>query len=930
MEYVEKGRLILIVVLFPMLLAVPSQGSPFLVARVADLDYPKRVTPRQEFCVNVTFEYASRVLADAGILDEESARVLQSLTLISGFYGPGNVTFSFSLTAPESSRVWRLVVATRAWWAGSWFSDPNSGTRAFSVEVITGNQFWLNVTSGVRFEIDGVRYDPSTGEQSAILFDPGSHIIYAEETKVIGDGVRLVFDRWSDGIRSNPRALNLFQDVRLTAIYRTQYLLSVHSDHGEPVGGGWYDENSNASFAVLPEVRIPEAGIMRSNHVFVRWTGDGTGQRLMESVLMNGPKEIHAVWRGEIEMPTWISLNLLSLSMVLASIFFIIQGARIRPARVVRKLNLLAMRKQNATLIVLALLFVCLSITPIEAIGNISIIRLGATSWRHWEKPGSDTCIIWLGGGTEGSPLWINPYWLESYNTMQFVQDLARYYSVLTLEEGSSAVSQTALKRVIKAEYYPSTVIHDARKWVAAAGYQYVYLVGYSVGGIAVAREATVVDPETYSSPNGIILITVPLEPLVPYAGLVKANHLVFCGTEMTKSFIDFGKIYYDSTPAEGEYSGHWLHKELHVIDKVAHEVWTIAETGRYDSKAIEIVVNFIERSRSLQFEKQRAFLHNASTTSTESPTNAQVKIELAKINVPRVIRPNEVFTIPVTARGRVPNKTKAWIILHSFDASSILSVRDLSLLEDGYLNLTLFCRAPDRETQLQLRITSLCAENDLLAFPAGNHSATIAPLVTEKATLRIKTFLPGIPLKLDGASFTTGSDGILCVNVVPGHHLVEAPSLFYLTSEKRAIFETWSDGMQASTRAVRISEDYSLEAFYRTQCYVSTLTQFGKTAGEGWYDYNSAATITISPIVIQDRINERSVIHRFDGWSLGTQDRTASLSIAVTEPLKIEARWATITIEKEKNVIDLTGPLMASLFLVISVAFWRKRSSNR
>jgi hypothetical protein len=189
---------------------------------------------------------------------------------------------------------------------------------------------------------------------------------------------------------------------------------------------------------------------------------------------------------------------------------------------------------------------------------------------------------------------------------------------------------------------------------------------------------------------------------------------------------------------------------------------------------------------------------------------------------------------------------------------------------------------------------------------------------------------LPGIPLKLDGASFTSGSDGVLHVNVVPGHHLVEAPSLFYLTSEKRAIFETWSDGMQAATRTVRISEDHSLEAFYRIQCYVSTLTEFGKAAGEGWYDYNSAATITISPIVIQDRINERSVIHRFDGWSLSKQNRTASLSIAVTEPLKIEARWATITLEQEKTVVDSTGPLMASFLLVISIAFWRKRSSHR
>ncbi len=270
--------------------SVPANGRSFQVARVADIDYPRRVASKQDFSVAVTFEYASNVLVDVGIFEEKDFRVVQSLTLISGFYGPGNVTFVFNLTAPESTGTWHLAASTRAWWADSWFSDPDFGSRPFAVQIISQDQFWFNMTSKYSFEVDGTRINPSSRGESGISLSRGRHTIFAEQMPTMSGQVRLVFDHWSDGVRSNPRTVNLFSDTKLEMVYRIQFFLSVSSEYGEPAGGGWYDENTTAWFGVSPEIRLRDFGIVEEKLSFDKWAGDSTEQTSVGSILMTGQK----------------------------------------------------------------------------------------------------------------------------------------------------------------------------------------------------------------------------------------------------------------------------------------------------------------------------------------------------------------------------------------------------------------------------------------------------------------------------------------------------------------------------------------------------------------------------------------------------------------------------------------------------------------
>jgi len=933
MEHMRKRALVPIAATFLVLMlsTVPTEASSFHVARVVEIDYPRRVMCKQEFPVAVTFEYASRVLVDVGILEEETLRVVQSHTLISAFFGPGNVTFLFNLTAPYAPTVWRLIATTRAWWVDSWFSDPNLGWKPFAIEVVSADMFWLNVTSSHAFQVDNRRYEPKNDQEIGILLGRGRHTVLAEPVRTVFEGVRLVFDRWSDGVRSNPRVISLFQDVRLTAVYQTQYLLTVDSEHGEPTGGGWYDQNSSAWFAVLPEVRTRIFGVLEAKYVFDRWEGDWLGHTPVAAIQMSGPKRVYAFWRKEPLFPLWASVRLISFSMVLASLFFFIRGARRRRLTIGRKLNFRVFGKRQAALAVTVWLMVGSTIIIPSAASESAVpIKIGETYWRHWRNIESDTCIIWLGGGIQGTPLIINPYSLESYNTMQFVQDLARYYSVLTLERGSSTIHQTALNRTIRAEFYPSRLIYDARLWATGTGYRYVYLVGYSVGGIAAAREATIADPEGWASPNGIVLITVPLEEFVPYAGLLKANHLILFGTEMTKSFVDSGMSYYQSTPNEGSKDDHWLHKEFHIIRDVAHEVWTIARTGRYDSEAITVTVSFVERSKSLQLEKQKRLLQEASKNLTISlPVNTRARVVLAGIDVPRVVPLGEIFRVLAAFRWQMPAKTRGWVMLYSSETDTILSVREVRNLESESKRITLITRAPMKDAEMELNLIFLCSDDNKWAFPTGNYSLTLQVLASDKVDLIIKTNLPKVSVRVDGGSYVTNDVGVMQVEVLRGYHIVEVPPVINLINGKRAIFEGWSDGTYSGERTIRISESYQIEAFFRLQYYISASSEFGYVAGEGWYDQNATATVTISPPMIQDRVDGTLVIHKFDRWSLDAKGWSVALAVMVTEPMEVRACWLKVTYE-EVDISAYALEVFASFsLLVVSMAFARKKRDS-
>jgi len=228
----------------------------------------------------------------------------------------------------------------------------------------------------------------------------------------------------------------------------------------------------------------------------------------------------------------------------------------------------------------------------------------------------------------------------------------------------------------------------------------------------------------------------------------------------------------------------------------------------------------------------------------------------------------------------------------------------------------------------MSLNLLVLCSDNDQWAFPAGNFSLSLKILVSEAVDLIIKTTIPRIQVRVNGALHVADDMGIVRIAVIRGHGVVEVPSISYLTNHERAIFEGWKDGQHPAKRAIKITERCQIEAFFRLQYYVSASSEVGYITGEGWYDQNATAMIAIFPPMIQNLVNSTLVTHRFDTWSLDTKERNVALTLVIRRPIEIQALWSKVAPEEKLDFTMYILEVLVSLtILVISLVLSRDRN---
>ena len=119
----------------------------------------------------------------------------------------------------------------------------------------------------------------------------------------VGSDTRIVFSGWKgygDGFDlGEPSGKVRFKDaefVKEVALWEKEYLLQVKSEYGGVSGGGWYKEGTKAVVEVSETELTPAEGV---KSIFVGWRGDATGESPRIEVLMNGPKNVEAVWKTQ-------------------------------------------------------------------------------------------------------------------------------------------------------------------------------------------------------------------------------------------------------------------------------------------------------------------------------------------------------------------------------------------------------------------------------------------------------------------------------------------------------------------------------------------------------------------------------------------------------------------------------------------------------
>ena len=218
--------------------------------------------------------------------------------------GTESATFSVTLNSTQQYNLWAvaIIVDQSASIVTSSFSK-----QAFAITVSSQVQAIFEAqpaNATLTVTVDGVPY---TGSQlpAVLAWDPGSsHVIEVNNTIQAGSGIQYAFVKWSDGSTEVSRTLTATQDVNLTAIYKMQYQLTVTAQYGIPLGGGWYDSGSQATFSVAsPQPEPGFMGILGGKYSFLSWTGDSTAVTNSATITMDGPKTVTATWSTDNTLP---------------------------------------------------------------------------------------------------------------------------------------------------------------------------------------------------------------------------------------------------------------------------------------------------------------------------------------------------------------------------------------------------------------------------------------------------------------------------------------------------------------------------------------------------------------------------------------------------------------------------------------------------
>jgi hypothetical protein len=106
---------------------------------------------------------------------------------------------------------------------------------------------------------------------------------------------RKVFTQWAGGSTSDVATISITVDnpYSFTANWKSQYYLSVNSNHGSTLGSGWYDANSLATFSIQSTSEIGND----TRKYFTGWSGDANTIQSSSTITMDSSKSVSAMWR---------------------------------------------------------------------------------------------------------------------------------------------------------------------------------------------------------------------------------------------------------------------------------------------------------------------------------------------------------------------------------------------------------------------------------------------------------------------------------------------------------------------------------------------------------------------------------------------------------------------------------------------------------
>ncbi len=206
-------------------------------------------------------------------------------TTPSAWYKP-NATVTVSANNPSN-----VTVNASRFMFSSWSGDLASNSTSLSVTMskpVTLQANWIK-----QYYVTII--SPTGSPSGQGWYNSGTVVtVGVQSTVQYANGTRMIFNGWnSTTLGHNPTAqITVNSPTRLLAAWKTQYLLTLQSQYGSPIGAGWYDAGTQAAISVPSQITYTNA----TRRTFTGWTGDLSGLSNNVTLRVNSAKTITAQW----------------------------------------------------------------------------------------------------------------------------------------------------------------------------------------------------------------------------------------------------------------------------------------------------------------------------------------------------------------------------------------------------------------------------------------------------------------------------------------------------------------------------------------------------------------------------------------------------------------------------------------------------------
>jgi hypothetical protein len=334
--------LILLFACFRVTLVSADEEEPNVVLRVLSLKAPNLVGLSSTFPVSLDVEYALhgrpnnatiRAAIYEGAIDYRHPLWESKPAFVTG---GGEKTWNTNLTAPPREGEMKLTAYAYYLENESWYFYNNTvnGPGFSQVTVKVAKTATLDVelgAPGISVMIDNSQVATSPYGDAHMAVAAGiMHNVSVPFILEFQNSTRIVFSGWEDGITDPQRSIAVNSDLKLSGLYKTQYLVQVRSPRSED--SAWYDRGSRIELE--EPISFPMNGLLGlfgARYDFVGWSGDLNSTSPRASLTVNGPKDLHANYSADY---TQLAVIAIALIGVAAIILLLVKRKRITPGKV--------------------------------------------------------------------------------------------------------------------------------------------------------------------------------------------------------------------------------------------------------------------------------------------------------------------------------------------------------------------------------------------------------------------------------------------------------------------------------------------------------------------------------------------------------------------------------------------------------------------